>query len=101
MLKLQNDCAVPDNVLSTTLHELLHWEDAQKYIDKFGLIDTKDKYLKYYDYYNEISKEYIEKHYKKEYNFIEISNYAYKSIINNDFDEVRMEARVIKILRGE
>ena len=46
---LQKDFACPDNPLSTILHELIHWQDAEKYRSKFGEITDFNKYCDYLD----------------------------------------------------
>ena len=56
---MQKDFACPDNPLSTILHELIHWQDAEKYRSKFGEITEFNKYCDYlYNIYL-----YLRKHY--------------------------------------
>ena len=45
LLELQKDCACPGNKLSTFVHELVHWQDAEMYRQQYGDITDTGKYL--------------------------------------------------------
>lgn len=90
--ELQKDCACPTNPLSTFVHEYLHWQDAERYRQKYGAIDK--------DYIHKLrlwSKKQLEKLSADEYN--EISRYADDCIENSKFDEAYTEYRVKKLLK--
>ena len=89
--------------MSTIVHELFHWVDAQEYIKYFGAIKTQEQYDYYWDYMNKKRKKLIEKIGINEYNVTKISEYAKNSIdktdVNErDYDEVYTEYRVLKLL---
>lgn len=92
---LQADFACPENRMSTILHELIHWQDANNYRKKFGEIDN---YSEYCDYLNKIYKPKVEKLIQKGYNIKDISRYAKSKYYDNEFDEVYDEYRVIQLL---
>ena len=92
---LQKDFACPDNPLSTILHELIHWQDAEKYRSKFGEITDFNKYC---DYLDNIYLKKVVRLYAKGYNVSDISNYAKIKLLNKEFDEVYTEYRVKKYL---
>ena len=81
--------------MSTILHELIHWQDANNYRKKFGEIDN---YSEYCDYLNKIYKPKVEKLIQKGYNIKDISRYAKSKYYDNEFDEVYDEYRVIQLL---
>lgn len=45
--ELQKGYAASNNPLSTYYHEILHWSDAQKYVEKYGKIDYQSEYVKW------------------------------------------------------
>lgn len=92
---LQKDFVCPDNPLSTILHELIHWQDAEKYRSKFGEITDFNKYC---DYLDNIYLKKVARLYAKGYNVSDISNYAKIKLLNKEFDEVYTEYRVKKYL---
>lgn len=99
LAELQKPFACPDSELSSVLHELIHWQDAEKYRQKFGeIID----YNAYCDYLNKIYAPKVEKLISSGYNMNDISEYAYRKMmgIKPEFDEIFDEYRV-KILLGE
>lgn len=91
LLTMQVGGACAENELSTAVHELLHWMDAQYYIKKYGAITDQNQYIKHL-----IKKhqEVIEKLVEKGYNLYGISNYANRMILDGRFDEVYTEYRV-------
>jgi len=95
---LQRDGACPDNPISTAVHELLHWSDAQEYRKYHGEI-TEDNYWEYIEHLNKNRKISLDKLEKSGYNVHNISTYAEVSYKNGDYDEVFTEYRVKKLLR--
>lgn len=83
------------NSLMTMLHEMIHWQDARKYVAEFGEITQQDEYMAYII---EKHKTFVDKLVDKRYNFVEISDYASKMYIGNRYDEVMTEYRVKKLL---
>lgn len=99
LAELQKSFACPDSELSSVLHELIHWQDAEKYRQKFGEITD---YNAYCDYLNKIYAPKVEKLINSGYNISDISEYAYRKMmeIKPEFDEIFDEYRV-KTLLGE
>ena len=96
LLAMQRGSACEDNELSTAVHELLHWKDAQDYIRQYGAIKDQNEYIEY------LVKKHakaIEKLSKKGYNIHEISAYAARMIIEGRFDEIYTEYRVKQVLK--
>lgn len=96
LVELQKDFACSDSEISTILHELIHWQDADKYKRKFGEITDFGKYIEY------LNKKFVpklEKLHKKGYNIF-VSPYAKKQYGIGRFDETYTEYRTKKLLRG-
>lgn len=96
LVELQKDFACPDSEISTILHELIHWQDADKYKRKFGEITDFGKYIEY------LNKKFVpklEKLQKKRYNIFDISEYATEQFDIKRFDEMYTEYRVKKLLK--
>lgn len=100
MLEYQKQFACPENILSTILHESIHWQDAELYCKKHGAFLTKEDYDTYIEYLNRISKKKLDKIFGKGYNFSNISDYAKKEYDKEYFFETYTEYRVKQILRG-
>lgn len=83
--------------LSTMVHELFHWMDAENYIAKHGKIINQQSYV---EAINNYYKKNVEKLTDSGYNISEISDYAYKAYIMQEYAEVVTEYRVKKILGG-
>ena len=83
------------NPLMTMLHEMIHWQDARKYVAKFGEITQQDEYMAYII---EKHRSFVDKLVQKRYNFTEISDYASRMYIGGRYDEVMTEYRVKKLL---
>lgn len=98
--ELQKDGAAPDNPLSTIVHELIHWQDAQKYRDVHGRLDTNEALDRYYNELISKCKEKLDSKVERDYNYIEISPYADKMAMFERYDEVYTEYRVLKLLKG-
>ena len=91
LLELQKNCACPDNRLSTFVHELVHWQDAEMYRQKYGGIKDTSKYL---SWLRKKSKTALDKLEKKGYDINGISGYAYDSYKKYQYDETYTEYRV-------
>lgn len=89
--ELQKGYAASNNPLSTYYHEILHWSDAQKYVEKYGKIDHQSEYVKWI--INKSKKD-VEKLIKSNYNIYDISDYAKDSLNRFRYDEVFTEYRV-------
>lgn len=83
--------------LSTMVHELFHWMDAENYIAKHGKIINQQSYV---EAINNYYKKDVEKLTDSGYNISEISDYAYKAYIMQEYAEVVTEYRVKKLLGG-
>lgn len=95
LLELQKDAACPKNVLSTYVHEYIHWMDAQSYRIGYGEIIDSSEYLYWIRHK---SKKKIDKLINKGYNVNEISNYASDNFEEGKYDEVYTEYRVKQLL---
>ena len=82
--------------MSSVLHELIHWQDAEKYRQKFGEITD---YNAYCDYLNKIYAPKVEKLIRSGYNISDISEYAKLEFRKNEFDEVHAEFCVKQLLQ--
>ena len=96
---LQADGVLPDNPLSTYIHELFHWQDAQEYIKVFGQI-TKGNYADYIDFTNQKAKKYVDRLERSGYNINDISTYVKKNNESGNFDEIYTEYRTLLKLKG-
>mgnify|MGYP001502971933 FL=1 len=95
LLELQKDAACPKNVLSTYVHEYIHWMDAQSYRIGYGEIIDSSEYLYWIRHK---SKKKIDKLINKGYNINKISNYANNEYAKGKYDEMYTEYRVKKLL---
>ena len=67
--------------LSTTVHELLHWKDAQLFREKYGDIDTREQQERYIPFVNNRARRKLDAIKKKGYDVKkEGSKYAKKVI---------------------
>ena len=95
LLELQKDAACPKNVLSTYVHEYIHWMDAQSYRIGHGeIIDSRE----YLYWIRHKSKKKIDKLINKGYNINRISGYASDNFEEGKYDETYTEYRVKKLL---
>lgn len=86
-----------NNRLSTLIHELYHWEDAQKYMAKHGKITDFNKYI------NILCAEYagiFDKLIAKGYDVDSVSPYATKMYKIGRYDEFFTEYRTHELLKG-
>lgn len=95
LLELQKDAACPKNVLSTYVHEYIHWMDAQSYRIGYGEIIDSSEYLYWIRHK---SKKKIDKLINKGYNINRISGYASDNFEEGKYDETYTEYRVKKLL---
>ena len=101
---LQKGFACADDPNSTLIHELFHWKDAEAYRKKHGEIIDATATSEYTRRQNEKAlKRLIEEgvriespHAIKE----EIGEYAFKMLLENNFEEVYTEFRTKQLLRG-
>ena len=102
-VRLQQGFACPDNPLSTIVHEMIHWKDADEYRKTIGpIIDASEK-SDYSIFQRESTrKKLIES--GVDVNDISIikriSFYAKKMALDNNWEEVYTEFRTEKLLRG-
>lgn len=82
--------------LSTAVHEMLHWKDAQEYVLQKGKITDQGKYLRYRI---EQDRKMLEKLDIGEEEAKNISKYAANSFAKGRFDEVYAEYRTDKLLK--
>lgn len=97
--KLQKGSVVPDNPLSTYLHELIHSFDSVTYRKKYGAI-SDNNYNDYLKWANEKAEKALEKLAETGYNINDISEYASQNLLIGNFDEAYTEYRVKKMLGG-
>ena len=83
---------------SSYLHELLHWQDAEKFRRRYGDI-TEQNYSEYIDFINRDAKKKLDKLAKKGYNVNEISSYASDMLEREKYYEVYTEYRVKHLLK--
>lgn len=75
--------------LTTVVHELIHWLDAENYRLEHGEITNSKEYIKKLDILT-----------AKGYNISEISSYAEKMYYIKEYDEIYTEYRTKNILEG-
>lgn len=90
----------PADASLTYAHEMYHWKDAQDYIKEHGQI-TAENYLQYIDGLYKKHKKYIDDLAAKGYNVNRISSYAYRKMLEGNYDEAWTEYRAIKVFGGE
>ena len=83
---------------SSYLHELLHWQYAEKFRRRHGEI-TEQNYSEYIDFINRDAKKKLDKLAKKGYNIGEISKYARDKYLEGQYYETYTEYRVSQLLR--
>lgn len=93
--ELQKDGVAPNNPLSTYVHELIHWQEAEEYRQLYGEI-TKYNYIAYNEWANKRAKKAIDKLQKQGYNANDISVYSSKMNDIGKYDEVYTEYKTKK-----
>jgi SPP1 gp7 family putative phage head morphogenesis protein len=99
MPKIMEQLACGNNDLSSYVHELYHWLDAEEFKNLYGSI-TKDNYGVYEEFINKNAKNRLDKLSEKGYNVL-VSKYAKDSVISQQFCEVYTEFRTFSLLGGE
>lgn len=95
LLESQETFAGSENDISTYVHELIHWMDAEQYRTLYGKIDEN-----YMTWLRKKCKKKLEELSKSGYNIYEISKYASEMLDKEKYDEVYTEYRVKQILGG-
>lgn len=95
ILTAQEVYAASEDVISTYVHELIHWQDAMRYKRKYGNIDEK-----YMSWIIKDSKRKLEKTGQNSYTINRISEYASQMFKDGRFDEVYTEYRVKQLFKG-
>lgn len=96
----RNQMACSGNPLSTTLHEALHWCDADKYRKTHGNITAENYSTEYLPWLRARCKKKLDKLQDNGYNVNNVSRYASNSIACGYYDEAYTEYRVKKLLKG-
>ncbi|MBR3124637.1 MAG: hypothetical protein IKF42_04300 [Mogibacterium sp.] len=94
-IQMKSELAAAKLPYSSIKHELIHWQDAEEYKDQFGLI-TRENQQQYAIYRNDAAKEKLDSLGITVYNVNKLGKYAKISYLQNDFDEVLAEYRVIQ-----
>ena len=96
VLDLPKTVAGAENHNNVFVHEMLHWLDAQRYIERHGAIDAGYMNTLRAESFRQLEKLGINK-----YNVNEISKYASNTYIKGWYDEAWTEYRVKQLLKGE
>ena len=91
--------ACGENDLSSYIHELYHWVDAEEFRRKNGAV-TEEKYDDYINFINSKAKKRLDKLADKGYNIL-VSRYARDKVIFQQFYEIYTEFRTFSLLGGE
>ena len=94
LIDLQEGMACPKNPLSTYVHELLHWKDADNYRKTADITDQGEYLMQL----RQKCKKTLDKLEKEGYNVLEISNYATDKYMSGEYDETLTEYRVLQLL---
>ena len=84
--------------LSTIVHELIHWQDAERYRAKHGEITDAKEYI---ETLRTSHKKKVDNLVTKGYNVSEISKYAENMYLLRQYDEVYTEYRTKILLEGK
>ena len=86
--------------LSTFVHELLHWKDAQLFREKYGDIDTREQQERYIAFVNNRAKKALDRLKKNGYDTKkEGSMYEKDSFEKEVFDEAYTEYRTRTLIK--
>lgn len=94
LLELQKDMACPDNPISTYVHELLHWKEAQNYLKKKSITNQAE----YLSDLRSYCRKKLDNLSASGYNIFEISKYARKMYHAGYYDETWTEYLVLELL---
>lgn len=95
---IRQDGVYPDSDISTVVHELIHWQDAQKYQTKYGAIKTSKDYKEFSESLGKSHKNALDKIGVTEYNVSDISKYANDMYMQEIYNETYTEYRTRKVL---
>ena len=84
---------------SSYIHELIHWQDAQKYQRRYGTV-TDENYSDYVSFINQEAKKKLDKLIEKGYNIGELSDYAIEQYRKGKYYETYTEYRVEQVMKG-
>lgn len=99
--RLQKRYACPNDTRSTAVHELYHWKDAEEYRNEIGPIHNADAKSPYSIYERETAYNKLIEHgvnVEDPQTMLQISEYAYESALENDWEEVYTEYRTKALL---
>lgn len=102
VVKQQQGFAAPNNIYSTVVHELFHWQDATEYRNSGKIIDRSDEKSQYNQQLRSRAKKKLKDAGVDITNPVEISKisqYAYLKWLANDLDEVYTEYRTKDLLK--
>lgn len=94
----ENAVVAADNPLSTYVHELIHWSDAQRFRR------THQKHTDFRHYITWIraeGKRVLESLEQKGYNIFKVSAYATTSILEKKYDEFYTEYRTLQLIKRQ
>lgn len=94
---IMEQLACCENDLSSYVHELYHWLDAEEYRSKFGAV-TEEKYDDYISFINSKAQNRLDKLAEKGYNIL-VSEYATRRYSMRMYYETYTEYRVKQLLK--
>ena len=100
VLALQKGYAAGDNVNSTMVHEMFHWQDAENYRKEVGPIESSTANSPYSVFQRKRAEKKLKEAGVDIMNDDEIRNiskYAYDQILENDYEEVYTEFRTREV----
>lgn len=100
MPSVMNQLACGENDLSSYIHELYHWIDAEEFRRKIGAVTEKNYKSVYMNYVNNKARIALDKLSAKGYNIL-VSEYAKQSAATQLFSEIFTEYRTFSLLGGE
>ena len=100
MPSVMKQLACGENDLSSYIHELYHWIDAEEFRRKIGAVTEKNYKSVYMNYVNNKARIALDKLSAKGYNIL-VSEYARKSAATQLFSEIFTEYRTFSLLGGE
>ena len=101
VIMLQEGYAASDNQNSTTIHELIHWKDAENYRKNIGFIESAEPNSEYTVYQRNMALKKLKEEgvdIANDKELIKISRYAFQKSIENDYEEIYTEFRTNKVL---
>ena len=99
MPSVMEQLACGENDLSSYVHELYHWVDAEEFRNKYGEV-TDPKYTEYENYINNKAMKKLDNLSAKGYNVL-VSDYAIKNVELHRYYEILTEYRTYNLLEGE